>query len=251
MAKTKQRKRKNTNKKQKNQANNAPKTTTELLENPDALREKIFNSEELLKKYRIPLIIVGSVLVLTIVGIFGYQYYQEQQEKEAQENLFPAIYFLEADSLDKALMGDGNYYGFQNIIDDYPSSEAANLAHFYAGVAYLKKGEFETAIDELEAFSSSDELLQARAYSLVGDAYLELEQVDNAINEYQKAVDYKPNKFLTPQYMMKLALAYELKPDNAAAIKVYQELIDSYPIASETPNAKKYKARLEQLQEGS
>lgn len=251
MAKTKQKKRKNTNKKQQNQANNAPKTTTELLENPDALREKIFSSEELIKKYKFPLIVVGAVIVLIVAGLFGYQYYQEQQEKDAQENMFPAVYFLEADSLDKALMGDGNYYGFQNITDEYSSTNAANLAHFYAGVAYLKKGEFETAIDELEAFSSSDELLQARAYSLIGDACLELEQFDNAVDYYQQAVDYKPNKFLTPQYMMKLALAYELKPDNGAAIKVYQELIDNYPIASETPNAKKYKARLEQLQEGN
>ena len=43
------------------------------------------------------------------------------------------------------------------------------LQIIYAGVSYLKQGKFELARLYLEDFSSSDLLIQARAYSLVGD----------------------------------------------------------------------------------
>jgi len=38
----------------------------------------------------------------------------------------------------------------------------------------LKQGKFEDAIEYLKKFNAGDLLIQARAYSLIGDAYLEL-----------------------------------------------------------------------------
>ncbi|NJO02755.1 MAG: tetratricopeptide repeat protein, partial [Bacteroidia bacterium] len=117
------------------------------------------------------------------------------QEREAQEAMFPAVYYLQSDSLQRAVEGDDNYPGFNEISEDYPLSKAANLSHFYTGVAYLKQGEYQKAIDKLKDFSSSDLLIQARAYSLIGDAYLELKKYEAAIDAYQQAADYKPNAF--------------------------------------------------------
>ena len=70
--------------------------------------------------------------------------------------MFQAVYYFEQDSLVKALNGDGNNYGFLEIIDEYGFSEAANLSHYYAGVSYLKLGNYNNAISYLNSFSSSD-----------------------------------------------------------------------------------------------
>jgi hypothetical protein len=43
--------------------------------------------------------------------------------------MFQAVYYFEADSLDKALNGDGNNLGFLEIIDEYSVTDAANLAN--------------------------------------------------------------------------------------------------------------------------
>ena len=37
----------------------------------------------------------------------------------------------------------------RKIISEYSNTKAANLAYFYLGVAYLNKGEYQKAIDNL------------------------------------------------------------------------------------------------------
>ena len=64
---------------------------------------------------------------------------------------------------------------------------------------------------------------------------------------HQKAADYKPNKFFTPVYLMKLAAAHEADKNNTAAIEAYNQIIDKYFDSSEVTNAKKYKSKLEGL----
>ena len=147
---------------------------TDLLESSEALAEQLTKTEAYLEQNKSIVFIIIGVFVLVIGGFFGYRYYAMNQSKIAQGEMFQAIYYFEADSLNLALNGDGNNYGFLDIIDNYGVSDAANLAHFYAGAAYLKQGQYVEAIDYLEGFSASDYLVQARAYSLIGDAHMEL-----------------------------------------------------------------------------
>src|SRR5690606_18599485 len=167
--------------------------------------------------------------------------------QSAQANMFQAQYYFEADSLNLALEGDGNNYGFLEIIDEYPMTDAANLAHYYAGVCYLKLGEYEDAIKHLKKFSSKDLLIRPRAYSLIGDAYMELEDYQSAAKYYKKAVKYKPNEYFTPTYMMKLALANEKLGKIASAVEAYEKLVGEYPNSDRTADAKKELARLNAL----
>lgn len=112
----------------------------ELLENPDALAERLGSAENWLERNSKAVFAIAAVILLAVAGYFGFNYYKKSQDKEAQPQMFQAVYYFEADSLNLALNGDGNTLGFINIIEDYKYSEAANLAHFYAGVCYLKQG---------------------------------------------------------------------------------------------------------------
>ena len=159
--------------------------------------------------------------------------------------MFQAVYYFEADSLDKALNGDGNNLGFLEIIDEYGITDAANLANYYAGVSYLKQGKFELARLYLADFSANDLLIQARAYSLVGDSYMEEQKYDDAAKYYSKAANYKPNKYFSPGYLMKEALAYEKLNQPEKAREAYDKIINEYWESSEYQNARKFKARLE------
>ena len=161
--------------------------------------------------------------------------------------MFQAVYYFEQDSLVKALNGDGNNYGFLEIIDEYSLSDAANLSHYYAGVSYLKLGNYDNAISYLLQFSSSDLLLQARAYSLVGDAYVELEEYSDAIKYFKLAKSNNPNEYFTPKYILKLALVYEKTDDFNSAIKSYKEIINEYKDSPEFQISLKNKSRLEGL----
>ena len=161
--------------------------------------------------------------------------------------MFQAVYYFEKDSLVQALNGDGNNYGFLEIIDEYSLSDAANLSRFYAGASYLKLGNYQNAIKYLNDFSSSDFLIQARAYSLIGDAYIELEDYDNAISFFKKASSENPNEFFTPSYLLKLALAYEKVGNLKSALNSYDEIIEDYKDSPEFQTSVKNKSRIEGL----
>lgn len=216
----------------------------DFLENPDALEDRLDDMGDFFQRNRNIVLYVVAGLVGLLVGYFGYRYYQNSQDETAQAELFPAVYKLEADSTKKSLNGDGRSPGLLSIADQYGSTKAGNLAELYAGIGLLKEGKYDDAIERLKDFSASDLLVQARAYALIGDAYMEKKNYDEAADYYRKAADYKPNKYFTPGYLMKLATAYEQAKQNDKAIDAYNEIIEKYAQSAEAVSAKKYKAVL-------
>ena len=88
----------------------------DILEDPNAIVDKaneFFSS----KRNKVLVFGIGGILAAIIVGIAGYNYYITNQNNTAQEELFQAQYYFEADSLGLALNGDGNSYGFLEIVD--------------------------------------------------------------------------------------------------------------------------------------
>lgn len=219
----------------------------ELLESPEALAEKLTKTEQYLERNKKYVLITIGTLAVVISAIFLGRYYINNQNNQAQIDMFQAVYYFESDSLDLALNGDGNNYGFLDIIDNYRFTKAAKLANFYVGASYLKKGEFEKVIDYLSDFSTDDIVVQARAYALIGDAYMELNDFRTASDYYTRAADYKPNEYLSPIYLVKAANAFERLMEYESASDCYATIIDEYPESSEYQNARKHKARLDGL----
>jgi tetratricopeptide (TPR) repeat protein len=220
----------------------------EILENPEVLADRLTHgSEDFVKKNRNVLLGLFTVIAAAIVGGFLYYNYRSSQHEEAQAAMFQAVFYFEADSLGKALNGDGQHDGLLSVADTYGSTKAGNLAKFYAGVALMKQGKYQQALDYLQDYKSDDLILQARAYALQGDANLELGKKQEAAELYLKAADYKANEFFSPQYLMKAGMAFEENKDYAAALEAYNRVVDSYPNAAEINDAKKYKARAEVL----
>lgn len=216
-----------------------------ILENQELLQQKVAGVEHWVEQN--PKIVFGVVgaLLLLVGGYFGFQHWVGLRDAEAQKEMFQAVRYFEADSLTLAFKGDGNNLGFEQIAEDYRWTPAANLASYYAGVINLKQNKYQLAVFYLEDFQSADILVQARAYSLLGDAYMELKDFSRAAKFYGKASNHEPNKFFTPNYLMKEALAYEKMDEKQKAIKAYDRIINEFWDSSEFQTARKYKARLE------
>lgn len=219
----------------------------DLLENPEVLAERIGRGETFLKQNSKVLGGVLAAAVILIGGILFFQINNQNQNEKAQAEMFQAVYFFEQDSVDFALNGDGINKGFLTIAEDYPRTDAANLANFYIGSIYLSQKNFQEALTHLEEFSADDYLVQAKAFSLVGDAHLELGNTDKAIASYTKAARTNENKFTTPKYLAKLAVAQEEAGKIADAVATYTEIEEKYYESFEYAAARKHKARLEGL----
>lgn len=216
----------------------------ELLENPEAIKETLIDAETWMERNPKTIVGIGLAVLLVVGGYFGFQYYKNSQNEEAQREMFQAVYYFEQDSLDLALNGDGNNLGFKEIIEEFGITDAGRLANYYAGVIHLKQGRYEAARLHLEDFSSDDLLVQARAYSLIGDTYMEEGKYEDAAKYYNKAAGYKPNKYFSPGYLLKEALAYEKLNQNDKAIEVYDRIINEFWESAEYQTARKFKARL-------
>ena len=217
------------------------------LDNPEVISETLSKSEKFISTYKNIILMFLGALLLIISAFSIFSYLKTSQNANGQDEMFQAVYYFEKDSLVQALNGDGNNYGFLEIIDEYSLSDAANLSRFYAGASYLKLGNYQNAIKYLNDFSSSDLLIQARAYSLIGDAYIELEDYDNAISFFKKASNENPNEFFTPSYLLKLALAYEKVGNLKSALNSYDEIIEDYKDSPEFQTSVKNKSRIEGL----
>ena len=190
------------------------------------------------------------ILSLTVIigGYFGYKKLViAPMEIEAQSYMFMAEKYFEQDSLQLAINGDGLNYGFIDIVDEYSGTKAANLAHYYLGICYRNSGEYEYAIDELKSFSSDDVIISTIAIGAIGDSYMELNDLDQAINYYEKAVSHGENNLTSPIYLFKAGLAYEDNQDFESANNKYNEIKDNYPDSREAQTIDKYIARVESL----
>ncbi|WP_395785973.1 tol-pal system YbgF family protein [Aquirufa sp.] len=214
------------------------KESIEIIESPEALQQELTKVTGFFENNKSSAILAIIVVIAAIVGYFGFSWYQNNQSAEGEKKLYKAVYAFEADSLATAAKD------LAKVSDEFGGS-AQNLADLYLGITLIKQGKYDQAIEKLKNFKSSDLLVQARALSLVGDAYSEKKSYTDAIEFYQKAAEYKPNKFFSPGYLLKLANAQEANKQPKEALATYTEITEKYPQSAESVPAKKYKALLE------
>lgn len=195
------------------------------------------------------LLFIGAAIVALIAVYIAYQkLYLAPRESEAANQMYVAQDYWGKKEWDKALKGDASYPGFEKIINDYSNTKAANLAYYYAGTAYLNKGEYRKAIDNLSNYRGDDNMVGAEAVGSIGDAYVELKDYEKAETYFKKAVEKANNKFLSPFYLKKLGLVYEALKDNKGAAESYQKIKTDYPTSTEAQSIDEYIARAEAKQ---
>ena len=210
--------------------------------------EALGKTEHFINQNKKSLSIIFGALILAVGGYFFYQkVYVANKENEAQALLFYSEQYFTADSLKLAINGDGNHPGLKEIADDYGVSPSGNLARYYLGMAYFKMKDYSNAIEELRSYDAKDEVSGSIVYGAIGDANMELKNLDEAISYYQKACSENPNNFTTPIMLFKLAIAQESKGNFKEAKEVYLRLKKNYSNSTEGAQADKYIARLEAM----
>lgn len=213
------------------------------------LQDSVSRAEAFFKKNAKSINLAVVLLVLLIGSYFAFQhFYSAPREQKAQEMIFKAQQWFEQDSFRLALNGDGNNYGYLQVIHKYGSTKAGQLAKYSAGVCYINLGEFAKAIDYLKQFNSKDKIVQAMDYGLIGDAYGELGKWNDAVEYYKKAGYYNENELTAPMYLMRAGLALEKAGKNEEAIIVYKQIKEKYPLTREGQDMDRFLARLGETQ---
>lgn len=227
-------------------------TTAEVFDSLDAGASR--TEEWVARNQKLIFGVVIAVALLAVGYLLYDRVYAEPKEEEAANDMFQAEqYFTQAvdsqqanDSLySLALKGGEGKPGFLGIIENYSGTEAANNAHYFAGMAYLNTGKYKEAVDHLEKFNSKDEVLTAMAQGAKGDAFAQLNKNDDALEFYVKAAKASDNEVTAPRFLFKagqLALTMNKKDE---ALKHFKEIKEKYETSPEGAGIDAYIARTE------
>ncbi len=215
--------------------------------------------EEFFEKFKQPLSIGLSVILVVLLGYYGYtKIILEKKNVEATDLMYMAEQYFSIDSFDYALNGkagananEETFYGFLDIIDEFGLTKAGNLAKYYAGLCYLHLGDYEEAVSYLKKYRTHSEIIEPLSLGALGDAYSELEEYDKAISYYIKAAKAKENDFTAPHFYMKAGKTLEYIENYKRALEIFELIKEDYPQTQEANDIDKYIGRAKSKVENS
>ena len=191
----------------------------------------VTKAKDFWEKYSRPFTIVATVVIVLVGGFYIYKnFFKNPKEAKATDAMFMAEQYYRIDSVNLALNGDGQNYGFLRVIDKFGGTDAGKLASFYAGDCYIKLGDNEKAIKYLKKFSTDAKQVQARAYKLLGDAYADMNKNSDALEYYKKAAHhFEKDETNAAEYLFMAAyFADRVMKNSKEAIELFKELKEKF-----------------------
>lgn len=217
-------------------------TTAEVF---NTLDETASKTEAFVEKNQKYIFVIIGVVAAVVLGYLGYnEFVAKPKQVEAMNDMFQAQkYFedavngVEKDSLyNLALNGGEGKFGMLDIVKEYSGTPAANLANYYAGTAYLRLKDYKNAVEYLSNFKSDDEILAPLAKGNIGDAFVQLNQPEDALGYYEEAAKMRDNEYTTPMYLYKAGtIALDLGQADKA-LGYFEKIKEDYANATEASN---------------
>ena len=186
-------------------------------------------------KFSQPIIYIGTAIILVGGGWLAYKNLVKiPNETKSAEQIFPAEQLFDKmtqagfnkDSIGLVLNGGNGFTGVLKVASNFGSTAAGNRAEFIAGACYLPNKDFNNAVKHLKEFSTNSKQPQSAAYRMIGDAYSELKNNDDALNYYKKAIDAADVKDESTRFLSlsRAALFCDAIGKNKEAIAYYQQI---------------------------
>ena len=187
---------------------------------------------------------IAGAFVVVLIAIGGYAFWQSQRGDEAQALLGSIVRIYEEGGYREALDGVGDTPGLLTIAGDYGSSDAGNLARFYAADALFRLGEYDQALDYFEAFDKGDNIVGASA--LAGEAAIHEIQGNygRAGDLYERAATVYDDELTSPGYLHNAGRSYEKAEQYEDARDAYQRIRDQYPDSNQAQSIDFFLARV-------
>ena len=205
----------------------------------------------LVDKYRALTYGLLAAVVVVVAGLVGYSYLQQQRGSEAQEYLAPAVRLFEKGQYQDALDGTGLEMGLLDTAEEFGSTQAGNLAHFYAADALFRLGEYDQALEHFRAYRKESNYLGASA--LAGEAAIHEAKgsYERAGALYKRAASIFPNDLVSPDYLLDAGRAFELAGRYKDAVEAYGLVSEDYPNSTQARDVEMLVARVEAKREAT
>lgn len=193
-------------------------------------------------------LVIGAIVgvVVLIGGIFGYTYYAASQDQKAQVLLSQAEVLFKSADYTKALKGDDINFtpGFEQIINNYGSTDAGNLAYYYAAVSEFNLGNYQTALNYIDQFDQPTGILGVGPIAFKATLFVALSDFAKAAYQFEKAANWVSTETTTPMYLVESAKYYIKAGEKDKASKIIETLLNDYPTGTYAADAQRLKGQV-------
>ena len=202
-----------------------PKIRRKDLKQPDEFMTAAFTVEDFVE-HHLNKVITGAIAVLILAAaLFLIYQHTNSVKKAAAQQLYEGFSALNA----KDYKGAEQKFGA--LIEQHPSSSAAELGRFYLGIAYFNSGDLAHAQKALESYTQSDGPQSLRDLALMdlGVVYEQMGDYAKAAKTYGRAAALNGPE--SNDARIAVARVLQLQGKRAEAISAYQDFLKTNPYA--------------------
>lgn len=192
---------------------------------------------------------IAAALILVVGGIIGYSFYSSAQEQRAQNHLVAAENLYTEGEYEAALYGDDFEltYGFAQIAEEFPWTNAGNIANYYAAVSSYQLDDLDNALEFINEFDVPEGILGVGAISFHGNLLLEKGEYESAAQKYLEAAEWNENEATTPLNILKAAEAHYEAGNYDRAEELATRIIENYPDSDQITESQRLKGTIAAL----
>jgi predicted negative regulator of RcsB-dependent stress response len=206
----------------------AAKLSKKELTQPDAFQSTIEEIQDYISGNRKRFYSIVTAVVLAAIIAFGIYMYWSNYQSSAKE-----IYAKAQNNMAQNNVNQENTLRiikiYQELIDKYPHSWSARMAHYHLGNIYYNLGEFDKAITDYKKFVSSrisdSAGIKFFALTSTGYCYEAKKDFKSALEYFEKAQESKNAGFESVGFS-NIARIYEQMNDKKNALENYKKALE-------------------------
>lgn len=166
-------------------------------------------------------IAVAAVVIVVLLYIFAYKQPAIAKGNEA---------IGDADRIALFEGNDSTALAAYEAVAANHGFAAGNRAALESAIILYRQGEYQKALDYLNKFSGSDNVIAPLALGLKGDCLVNLDKFPEAVKAFDKAISAADNNpQLVPYFLQKKAVVLAAEGKFADAAKAYKMIEEKYP----------------------
>jgi tetratricopeptide (TPR) repeat protein len=198
------------------------------------------------EKYKRQISIGLTVLAVVVGAVFIYLSNRAKNNELAAIKLADIQPFCDNGQYQMAIDGaaDRNLVGLKQIVDDYGSTPAGDMARFYLANAYYQLGKYTEALEAFKGCSPSDDLLKASRYAGIADCYEALGKYSDAAENFERAAGKDVTDNAISEHLNDAARNYGLAGEKSRAVDLLKRIKKNYPTTTAGREADRYITQL-------
>ena len=210
----------------------------------DKLVTSYYKAKELFNQYQGKVLIGVGVLIVIIVGIVLMKQNSEKNNLKANALLAKVMPIYEANQFKEAIEGKKleSISGLKQIVDDYGSTDAGEMAKLYLANSYYYLSEFDNALKYYKDFSGAGDDFKSAAYAGIASCYETKKEYKDAADYFKKASSVSKSNAQNPEYLLKAGINFISANQNNDAKELFLKIKEDYKTSIVAYEVDKYLA---------